>query len=279
MYVLLLEPKNICLIKKGREGMKIVLILLFLCISAVFISCVSYPKKPIVEKTQINEITGNIWREKYSTKSGLQYLITFPKSYDIEQQNDYPVILFLHSMEERGSDVSVLLYNPIGEGNGIAPYALNNRYEFITVSPLCPQNAYWPLISKRLNLLLMDIVDTYRVKKRNIYLTGVSMGGMGVWSLSMKYPDWFAAIAPISGGLYFPFMKENVKAIKKIPVWGFHDRYDPSIPLKKEHSTIDRLSKLGGTVKYTISEKGEHYIHEDIYNNGELFSWLLAISK
>lgn len=259
--------------------MKIVLILLLLCISVIFISCVSYPKKTVVEKTQINEKTGNIWIEKYSTKSGLQYLITFPKSYDIEQQNEYPVIIFLHSMEERGSDVSLLLCNPIGEGNGIAPYALNNKYEFITISPLCPKNAYWPLISKRLNLFLIDIVTTYRVKKQNIYLTGVSMGGMGVWSLSMKYPDWFAAIAPISGGIYFPFMKENIKAIKKIPVWGFHDRYDPGIPLQKEQSTIDHIRESGGFVKYTISEKSEHYIHEEIFDNGELFSWFLSITK
>ena len=259
--------------------MKIFLIVLNFIIFVLLFSCVSYSKKIILENKQINEITSNFWSEKYSAKSGLQYLITFPKSYDIEQQNEYPVILFLHSMEERGSDISLLLNNPVGEGNGIAPYALNNKYEFITISPLCPKNAYWPLISKRLNLLLIDIVNTYRVKKQNIYLTGVSMGGMGVWSLSMKYPGWFAAIAPISGGIYFPYMKENITAIKKIPVWGFHDKYDPEIPLKKEQSTIDHLRDFGGVVKYTISEKSEHYIHEDIYNNGELFSWFLNITK
>lgn len=259
--------------------MKIILFLLLLCVSVIFISCASYPQKTIVEKTQVNEKTGNIWSEKYSTKSGLQYLITLPKSYDIEKENEYPVILFLHSMEERGSDVSLLLNNPIGEGNGIAPYALYNKYEFITVSPLCPKNAYWPLMSKSLNILLTDIVNTYRVRKQNIYLTGVSMGGMGVWSLAMKYPDWFAAIAPISGGIYFPFMKENVKAIKKIPVWGFHDKYDPSIPLKKEINIIEKLQKADGIVKYTVSEYGEHYIHEEIYNNGELFSWFMGITK
>ena len=172
-------------------------------------------------------------------------MITFPKSYDTEIHTQYPVILFLHSMEERGSDIRVLLQNPAGEGNGIASYALQNEYECITVTPLCPQKSYWPRLTKKLNLLLTDIVSAYRVKKQNIYVTGVSMGGMGVWSLWMKYPHWFAAIASISGGIYFPYIRENIAAIKDITVWGFHDRFDPSIPLSKEEGTIDRLRKVG----------------------------------
>lgn len=248
-------------------------------ISVLVLSCASNPETVVIDNKQVDETTGNYWSEQYSATSGLRYVITFPKSYDTEHDTQYPVILFLHSMEERGSDVRVLLQNPAGEGNGIASYALHNPYEFITVTPLCPPKSYWPLLTKKLHFLLLDIASTYRVKKQNIYATGVSMGGMGVWSLSMKYPEWFAAIAPISGGVYFPLMRENIAAIKNIPVWGFHDRYDPSIPLSKEQGTIDRLRKAGAVVKYTIPEKGMHYIHEEIFSNGELFSWFLSITK
>ena len=137
--------------------MKILLFVLIPVIPALLFSCVSYSKKSIIENKHINEITGNYWSEKYSSKSGLQYLITFPKSYDIDQQKQYPLILFLHSMEERGNNISLLLNNPIGEGNGIAPYALTNKYEFITITPLCPTKSYWPLITKRLNLLMSSL--------------------------------------------------------------------------------------------------------------------------
>jgi pimeloyl-ACP methyl ester carboxylesterase len=33
-----------------------------------------------------------------------------------------------------------------------------------------------------------------------VYLTGLSMGGYGTWSLGLKYPERFAAIAPVCGG-------------------------------------------------------------------------------
>ena len=44
-----------------------------------------------------------------------------------------------------------------------------------------------------------DIIGKYRIDTTRIYPTGLSLGGEGTWFLSAKYPDIFAAIAPISG--------------------------------------------------------------------------------
>ena len=68
-----------------------------------------------------------------------------------------------------------------------------------------------------------------------VYLTGLSMGGYGTWSLGMAEPERFAAIAPICGGgellkilLVTPARKE---ALQKLPVWAFHGGKDPVVPL------------------------------------------------
>jgi predicted peptidase len=229
---------------------------------------------------QMDENTGNYLVLKYSEKSKLNYIITLPKEYESSENSTWPIIIFLHSMVERGVNPQLLINSPSGEGNGIIPYALKNKdFPFITVSPLCPDGAYWPLISSNLNLLLEDITKTYKVNKQKIYLTGVSMGGMGVWSFSMQYPHWFAAIAPISGGIYTPPMSNNITVLKSTPIWAFHDKRDPDCPIGKEQGVIDRLKKINSNVKYTVSDNGLHYIHESIFDIGDLFAWFLTNTK
>ena len=48
--------------------------------------------------------------------------------------------------------------------------------------------------------LLDEVEDKYAVDTHRVYLTGISMGGFGTWHLGLKYPEKFAAIAPICGG-------------------------------------------------------------------------------
>jgi len=256
------------------------LFLAFALIILLFFSCASFKKTELPTDYQINTVTGNYWIAAFSKISGLNYIITFPKDYETDTKEKYPLIIFLHSTAEIGDDINLVMQNPAGEGNGLAPYALKkDNFRYITISPLCPSKAYWPLLNNRLNLLIKDITQKYYIDNKRIYLTGVSMGGMGVWSLAMSFPKWFAAIAPISGGIYFPPMIENTKAIKNIPTWAFHDLNDPDIPISKEQGTIFRLQKKNKSVRYTISNNGLHYIHEKIYDSDELFDWFLSVNK
>ena len=42
-----------------------------------------------------------------------------------------------------------------------------------------------------------DVKRAYSVDEDRVYLTGLSMGGGGTWHLGLRYPDRFAAIAPV----------------------------------------------------------------------------------
>jgi len=234
----------------------------------------SLPTEPIY-----HEQTGAYWQAAYTDCNGMAYLITFPASYEQSPNQPYPVILFLHSMAEWGEPIEAVIENTKqgGEGNGLAAYALADvAFPFLTVSPLCPSKKYWPRLDTELNDLLEELFRYYPLDRTRCYGTGVSMGGMGIWQLAMTYPDWFTAIAPISGGIYDPPMDVDLRALKTQAIWAFHDRFDEEIPLEKEESFIHQLQQAGYDVTYSITETGRHFIHESIYEDGKLFKWFLT---
>ncbi len=252
--------------------------LLIAIITFSLTACASFKKSSEVGNNVLLSDQGVSYKYMFCENSKLNYLITFPKDYDPEKQ--YPLIVYLHSMAERGNELQKLIRNQEGQGNGLSKYALENKLpQFITISPLCPDGIYWSFLTKRLNILLGTITKDKSIDIGRIYLTGVSMGGMGTWSFAMDYPEWFAAIAPISGGIYKPFMSDNIQKIKNIPIWIFHDKFDNEIPIEKTVGILNKLEEAKADVNITIFEKGEHYLNNIVFEEGALFYWFLLNRK
>jgi predicted peptidase len=76
--------------------------------------------------------------------------------------------------------------------------ARGTNFPFILVSPQCPVGQRWD--NDALLALLDNMIARHRVETNRIYLTGLSMGGFCSWSLASRYPERFAAVAPICGG-------------------------------------------------------------------------------
>ena len=73
---------------------------------------------------------------------------------------------------------------------------------------------------------MLDEVETaYTVDPNRVYLTGLSMGGYGTWSLACHQAERFAAIAPICGG--GPWYLAD--RLKHTPVWAFHGDADGTV--------------------------------------------------
>ena len=87
----------------------------------------------------------------------------------------------------------------------------------------------------------------YCCAKQRIYVTGLSMGGFGTWSLAVHQPRRFAALVPICGGgepivtMLFP----------QIPVWVFHGAKDFVVPIERSEKMVEALKKFGGHVNLT----------------------------
>ena len=213
---------------------------------------------------------------EHSASSGLSYVVTVPGERALAEPRLMPMVVFLHSLEERGRKLELLFDNPEGQGIGLAGFAAaDGDFPFVTLSPLCPAGSFWFFLHRRLDLLIAEVAEHYPVDPDRVYLAGVSMGGMGVWSLAMAFPKRFAAAAPIAGGVYSPPMRRRYAAMIEVPVWAFHARHDPSIPLRKNERAIADLNAAGGTARITVIESDRHYIQDEVFRSGELFAWFL----
>ncbi len=191
------------------------------------------------------------------------YLLYLPDDYSSKGEK-WPMILFLHGAGERGDDLEkVKVHGP--------PKLIEAGQElpFIVVSPQCPEGRIWS--NEVLIALVDDIVEHYNVDEDRIYLTGLSMGGFGTWSLSSAYPERFAAIAPICGGgmiiMSWP--------LKDMPVWVFHGAKDQTVPIEESERMVKALKKRGNDVLFTVYPDANHDSWTETYDNPKLFEWFL----
>ncbi len=192
----------------------------------------------------------------------LDYLLYLPKDY--EAQEHWPLLLFLHGSGERGADLELVkMHGP--------PKLIDagESFPFIVVSPQCPSDQWWE--PTELTALLDEIVEKYKVDEDRIYVTGLSMGGFGTWSLAHYAPRRFAAIAPICGGgeIYW------AKQISHLPAWAFHGAKDKGVPMARSESMLDALKKHGGEPKLTIYPEAGHNAWTETYANPKFYEWLL----
>jgi predicted peptidase len=197
------------------------------------------------------------------------YLLYLPKEYGKETDKKWPLILFLHGSGESGSDIEkVKMHGPPKLVAG------GKEFPFIIVSPQAPTSRIgWQV--ETLNTLLDDVIQKYSVDQDRVYLTGLSMGGFGTWTLASANPERFAAIAPICGGGQ-PFM---ARRLKNVPAWVFHGGKDPTVPVKMSEDMVDALKSAGGDVKLTIYPDAGHDSWTATYDNPELFTWFLAHTR
>ena len=202
-------------------------------------------------------------KELTSSEGSLLYRLLLPEQYD--ESRTYPLIIVLHGAGERGSNNEAQLVH--GSQMFTDP---GNRKKFpaILVFPQCPAEDYWssvridrattPLALEfdytrpataplRLTMMLIDeLIKTEAVDTRRIYITGLSMGGMGTFEAVHRYPETFAAALPICGG-------GDVQNYKKVrtPFWVFHGSDDAVVDVNHSRAMVARLKELKMKVKYT----------------------------
>jgi predicted esterase len=194
----------------------------------------------------------------------VNYLVYLPEDYSKDTAKQWPLMVFLHGSGESGTDIQKVKANGppklIEEGK---------QYPFIVISPQAPEGEGWePQVIIR---LIRNIQQKYKVDKERIYLTGLSMGGFGTWSIAMKFPTVFAAIAPICGG----GDTADIMKLKHMPVWCFHGAKDDVVKPEESYRMINALKKFNPDVRLTIYPDANHNSWTPAYNNDTLYTWLL----
>jgi len=128
------------------------------------------------------------------------------------------------------------------------------------------------------------------------YLTGLSMGGYGSWTMAATNPKKFAAMAIVCGGVRPPpginlprsmigFAAEAdpygavAARVGKTPVWVFHGDADLAVPVTESRRMVEALKASHGDVRYNEYAGVGHNSWDKAYAEPELFPWLMSQHK
>ncbi len=243
-------------------------------------------------------------------KATLPYRIAFPVNYD--PTKSYPIILCLHGAGERGTDNET----HVRKHGMVTSYAnRTNKYNHpcFVVAPQCPKTKKWNYVDWNQGSFNMDsvtmgaelatvvnlldsLLGKLNIDPNRQYITGLSMGGYATWDVITRYPNRFAAAAPMSGA------GDPSKAMiyKNTPIWNFHNREDTVVPvegsreitqameangIKVVHTAgmsdeaISRKLKKNAKHLYTESSEGNHGPWEPWYTDERLHEWMFAQSR
>ncbi|MBI1831251.1 MAG: hypothetical protein HYR84_07375, partial [Planctomycetes bacterium] len=109
-----------------------------------------------------------------------KYVVFVPSDY--KGDKEFPLILFLHGAGSTGDDGE----KQVKGGLAKAIRAKPDKFPFIVVFPQAHQKGWGATgpSAKRALAILDQVEKDYKTDKKHVYLTGLSMGGFGTFSLA-----------------------------------------------------------------------------------------------
>ena len=234
-------------------------------------------------------------KSTFKSRQGITmpYRILFPANYD--QKARYPVVLFLHGAGERGNDNEKQLTH--GASLFLSQQARAN-YPAIILFPQCPEEDFWSSvkISRDSTKVAMDfdytseptqslmaaieltqmIINQEAADPGRVYITGLSMGGMGTFEAVYRYPGMFASAIPICGG---GDDQRYDKRVLPTAFWIFHGDADEVVNVELSRKMNQRLGKLNARVKYTEYPGVNHNSWDNAFGEQDFLKWLFSFQK
>ncbi len=149
--------------------------------------------------------------------------------------------------------------------------------------------------------VIADVRRAYKIDPNRISLTGLSMGGGGTWTIGLRHPELFAALAPVCGvtdvrkwikpdeagdydlkaldALSPLAFAENAAHLR---VFIFHGDADPVVPVTDSRRMVERfkaLGWLGKSVTYTEYPGVDHRAWVPAYKDAALLRTLAEIKR
>lgn len=204
-------------------------------------------------------------------KGESKYVLFVPHSY--QGDKEYPLILFLHGAGERGDDGEA----PVRQGIANAIKFKNGEKTFpcFVILPQASRGGGWRAggaDADRALAILEATQKDYKIDSKRLYLSGLSMGGAGTWSLAAAHPDKWAAIVPIC----FGGDPNTAAKIKHIPCWCFCGDKDSPRLVEGCRNMVKALKDAGGTPRYSEFPYVGHNSWDSAYVTPELLPWLLS---
>jgi predicted peptidase len=217
----------------------------------------------------------------------LNYRMLYPSDFD--ESRKYPLVVFLHGMGERGADNNLQLVH----GSKLFSDSIE-QYPAIVIFPQCPETDFWADLSMVSQggscsaptnvdpplhtalALVMDLMDELIAQKfvddDRVYVSGLSMGGFGVWELLWRMPEKIAAAIPICGG----GAKGKASAMINIPIWAIHGVKDEVVPPYFSEMMTFAVQAAGGSVRLSLYPDINHNSWDTAFAEPNLLNWLFS---
>ncbi|WP_439327841.1 alpha/beta hydrolase-fold protein [Lonepinella sp. BR2357] len=257
-------------------------------------------KTPFLDQFVAKQVTGK------NPDNQLAYQLYVP---EMEANRKYPLTIFLHGSGQVGTDNLAHLLSSLGaiatlpyeQGFVLAPQYSTVFDPFDDVNKGQKGGIHWQT-DNRINLLLNMIDDTVKnnptIDPNRIYCTGLSRGAEGCLNLLLKRPRFFAAALLASGREAHTVewidgnaSKENLAAIKDVPMWFFHSKEDKISPVQGSRINVQLLTELGAKhtnyTEFTTEQVGDngilnnnpHNTWDAVFSSPEVMRWLLSQYK
>lgn len=219
-----------------------------------------------------------------TTTSANGYIEYLPPTYSTNPAQRLPIILFFHGSGENGNGTSDLyrIYN-----TGLPQLINNNSWtykdKFVVLMPQhysTNQNNLCPSANEVRNFI--DFArKAYNVDTLQLYITGLSCGGNGVWRYLGAYPsnEKVAAAIPISAN--GTAASNGAGCSITVPIWAFHGTSDTMSPWKNDVTANDFFKACPAPhaeAKLTLYPGVAHDAWTQTYNlssGNDIYAWLL----
>jgi len=241
-------------------------------------------------------------QETIGTYDGQNYIIQGPAADKVPPAKGWPILVFFHGYNERGSDLGKLRYNntPAGVYTDVAD--LNEH--FVVITPQLKKEArFWDPVWVR--ALIRDALADWPVDWSRLSVVGLSIGGTGAWDYLTTFPDdvWSAAsfsalaqeslVDPLARPFTFDYEKplldeqqQQSEALARVPFYQFHCRADLFIPFRAAARMAVSLRRLGNPSARIVPVPGcvhgawLRYLGRDGQHvrgrtGGSIYQWLL----
>ena len=208
----------------------------------------------------------------------LSYLASVPQAA-LAPGEGWPLLLFLHGVGECGEDLELVRVHGPPKLVGEIP----ELSHCVLITPQCPTDSWWR--AETLAALLDEVQARMPIDSNRVYVTGLSMGGYGTWSLLAHCPDRIAAAVPICGGgdttrlwddIPSDFRAERLLAAKDVPVRVFHGEEDLVVPVGESRLLVRTLEEAGADIELTVYPGVGHDSWSQTYADPGLYTWLFA---
>jgi predicted peptidase len=270
---------NLLSMRSSFNAIALVSVLSIGLLESSFLECASAAEADKYESVQM--MKAQVGDQK------LQYLVQSPRGE--KPKDGWPLMLFLHGYGECGDDIAKVKKH--------GPPKLTETFDELSgcviISPQCPLNSWWRV--EVLKALVDEVLEARGdIDRKRLYVSGLSMGGYGIWSFVSHHPSYFAAAIPICGGgdpfrlpanrpprksgITNEFDSHGLQQANKLPLWTFHGTKDSSVPILETKMLVETLEGAGSKVVEFTSYDGAGHVEawEKAYDSQETWKWLFS---